>query len=155
MAIEFSSCLNGINNSIYNIPFLNNVFSSIIYTSIVLSILIIILIIFIYPCKKDTPSWILVKLFIYLFTVNAIIFSAQHSMTLNNYKEKSSDVKSDEFITNINKRGGNIYNKENIKVVPNFNEREQIEEDHIEEEINNNKELNVGDMLDAVERSFK
>lgn len=120
MAIEFSNMLNGINNTIYSLPFFNSIFSSIIYTSIILSILIIIIIVFIYPCKEDTPVWILAKLFVYLFTINTLVFSLNHASISNNFREKSNDMISDEFITNINKRGGNAYEKDSIQVIPKF-----------------------------------
>lgn len=159
MAIEFSSFLGNINNTIYSMPFLNCILSSVVYTSIILSILIIIMVLFIYPCKKDTPGWVLVKLFIYIFAINTIIFSARYSMMSNQINEKSNDESSSNFITNINRRGGsNVYNNESIKVVPNFSEHRQVEDDseyneHKKEERPiSNKVITASDMLDDVEK---
>lgn len=124
MAIEFSSFLGNINKSIQSIPFLNVVLSSVIYTSIILSILVIIVMLFIYP-QEHTPGWILVKVFIYIVILNTIVFSAHHAIIKDIYKDTAETKKSEEFMTNINNHKiGGIYQADNIRVVPKFEDHE-------------------------------
>lgn len=151
MAIEFNSFTNNIFNSIYSIPLLNGIFSSILYTSIILTIILIIILLAIYPCEKDTPPWILLRIFLYLVVANTLVFSVHHSIISNKYEEKYSNDESGKFITNINRKGGNsIYNKESIEVKPNFAEYEISDE---VEQPQDNPKLTISDILDSVENT--
>lgn len=150
MAIHFSEFLSDINSSIYNIPIFNTILSSVVYSSIILSILVIVMLIFVYP-SDGIPSSVLVKMFVYLFVVNTLIFSAHYSVMSSKYKEKSSINKSDEFITNINRRGG-AYDKDNIKVMPNFMSQEKLDRDTEPE--TESEPQTVNDMLMSVEKTL-
>ena len=122
MAIEFNTLFNNIDYAIYSIPIVSNIFSSILYTSIVLSIIVIIIVLFIYPFKNDTSIWVLSKLFIYLSVANLVIFSSQHSIISNKYKLQNTNAESKQFINSINQKGGRVYSDEDIKVVPKIKE---------------------------------
>jgi hypothetical protein len=158
MSIEFSELLNTINSKVYSIPIFNTILSSVIYTSIILSILLIVILVFIYPCAEDTPSWAFAKIFIYLFIANTVIFSAHYSIMSNKYKEKIVDRASTDFITNINRRGGSIYDRDSIRVVPKFEERRINIPDECEQPTPSapipDEQLTVGDMLDRVEKAL-
>lgn len=161
MAIEFSQFLNTFTNEFYSVPMFNGIFSSVVYSSVLLSILLIIILLFINPVEKGLSGSILLKLFIYLVTVNAFIFSIHHSVISNNIKYKSHDANSNEFIMNINKRGGGIYDKENIKVMPMFKEstyknrdEQDTESEPEQEQDTEYKVQTVSDMLDSVEKSI-
>jgi hypothetical protein len=67
MTIEFNSFFGNISNSIYLVTGLNHIFSSVLYTSLVLSIMIIIMVMLIYPGEEKSPSWLIIKLFLYVF----------------------------------------------------------------------------------------
>ena len=153
MSIEFSELLNTINNKLYAIPILSTILSNVVYTSITLSILLIIILIFIYPCAEDTSSWAFAKLFIYLFIANTVVFSIHYSIMSNKYKEKIVEKNSSDFITNINRRGGAVYDKDTIRVVPKFETRieDQIEDDA---ESVKNEPLTVSELLDNVENNL-
>lgn len=154
MAIEFSSFIGNIHNSIYSVPILHTILSNVIYTSIVLSIILIILLLVIYPCKSDTPSWVMLKVFTYLVIVNTIVFSVHRSVLSNKYKEESSFKDNENIYNNINKVGGvGIYDEENIKVVPTFsNQNDSCAEQSQSYHHNENKEVTVSDILDDVEQ---
>lgn len=147
MSIHFSEFINDVNSSIYNIPIFNTILSSVVYSSIILSILVIVLLIFVYPAD-GIPSWVLVKMFIYLFIINTMIFSAHYSVMSSKCKEKSNNSKSEEFINNINRRGG-AYDKDNIQVLPNF---KIIEKEELPDVINTHATVN--DMLLSVENTL-
>lgn len=123
MPIEMSTFLGGMTNSVYSVTGFNKIFSSVAYTSIILSVIILIILMFIYPCKKDTPSWILLKVLLYVFIINIAILSLHNSIIKNDYKEKYLNTNIDTFMTNINNRDNAIYEQDNVKVMPNFVER--------------------------------
>jgi hypothetical protein len=151
MLIEFNSIISSINNSVHSIPLFKKILSNVIYTSIILSIILIIIVMFIYPCKSNTSNWLLVRLFIYLSIMNTIILVSYQSTISNKYKEKYMNDTSSSFITNINnKSGGNIYQKDSIKVVPNFKKSDDYESD---EEIDK-KEMTASNILDYVEQKI-
>lgn len=154
MAIEFSSFLGDVNNTIYSIPVFNTILSNVVYTSIILSIILLIIIIFIYPSDDMTTSS-MIKLFIYIFIANTVVFASYNSFISNKYKEKYMDHSSDQFMTNINKKGGNtVYADENIKVTPKFantdvriyNEENEHKEDY--------KNATTSDILDDLEQTI-
>lgn len=147
MSIEINSLFGNITNSIYSTTGLNNLFVSIIWTSVILSIIIIIILMFMYPAKKGTPAWILFKIFLYIVAINTIILSVHNSIISNNYKEKYLDKSSDQFISNINKSGGYKLNNDHIKVNPSFDQKEYTYE------IKNEKDLtSVNDILNDIEQ---
>jgi hypothetical protein len=158
MAIEFSSVFGTISNGIYSIPFMNTILSSVLYTSIILSILLIIVIMFIYPGKKNSSSWVLVKLFIYLTIANVVVLSAHHSIMNNKYKERDSNDDSVKFIDNISKRGGNVvYANDSVQVIPRFEEREYVEDPLTSDQYNQNggyqpeiREITASQLLDDI-----
>jgi hypothetical protein len=153
MAIQFSEIFNNLNNSVYSVPIFNTILGSIFYTSIILSILVIIMVVFISPDNTIAPTSF-TKMFIYLFIINTLVFSAHYSMQADKYKEKSNEHASTEFITNINRSGGA---HGSIKVVPNFKTRESFPDEEPEHEPAHepeHKELTVSDMLNKIEQSL-
>lgn len=122
MPIEMGTFLGGMTNSVYSVTGLNKIFSSVVYTSIILSIIVLLIIMFIYPCRKDTPSWLLLKVLLYVFIINIAILSLHNSIIKNDYKEKYLNSNIDNFMNNVNNRDNGIYDEENIKVSPTFAE---------------------------------
>jgi hypothetical protein len=120
MTIEFSSFFGNINGGITSLPIVGSILSSVVYTSIILSIILIIVITCILPFKQGTPSALIMKAFIYTFILNAVVFTLHSSTVANRYKEKYTDANDDVFINNINRKGGGIYDDDNVKVIPNF-----------------------------------
>ncbi len=117
------SFLSNICYSVYSTTGLHSVFSSILYTSIILSIIVLLILMFIYPCKKGTPSWILIKIFLYVLSINTIVFAIHNSIIKNNYKEKYLNNNVDTLMQNV--YGGNkspIYETEKLPVEANFRE---------------------------------
>lgn len=152
MTIQFSDFLSDINNSVYSIPFFNVVLSSVIYTSIVLSILVLIMVLFICP-SSEISTITFGKMFIYLFIVNTLVFSAHYSVMGNKLRESSNIQSGDEFISNISRRGG-AYDKDNISVKPNFTPMEKFEEDRPEQIASRAEPVTVSEMLSSVERTL-
>ncbi len=126
MPIEMGTFLGGMTNSVYSVTGLNKIFSSVAYTSIILSIIVLLIIMFIYPCKKDTPSWLLLKVLLYVFIINIAILSLHNSIVKNDYKEKYLNTNIDNFMNNVNNRDNGIYEEENIKVSPTFAQEQNI-----------------------------
>lgn len=153
MAIEFGSFVGNINNGIYSIPFLNTIFSSVLYTSIILTILLIIILLVIQP--EDNSSE-LIKIFLYTFITNVIIFSVHSSIVSNKYKEHYSDKKSYDFISGINdKTGGAIYADETIKVIPQIkNDADSDSDSDSDKNYEEPKVKSISDMLDDVEKKL-
>ena len=152
MAIEFGAFVGNINNSIYSVPLLNMVFSSILYTSIILSILLIVILLVIQP--NEDSSFELFKICVYTFVTNLVIFSVHSSIVSNKYKEQYSADKSYDLINDINdKTGGAIYASETIKVVPQLKVPDDIPDLDMEE-VNEPQVKTISDMLDDVENAI-
>lgn len=153
MAVEFNSFLGGLTNSIYSVVGLNHIFSSVLYTSIVLSVLVVLLIIMLYPCKKGTPMWILFKLFLYVLMLIVVVFSIHNSFIKNDYKEKYLKSNVNNLINNIH--GGHVYGEEMVKVSPQLNQSYDEHESAVYNEPNQSSALMTSsDMLDDLERKI-
>src|SRR6476661_992073 len=115
MTIEFNSISSGITNYIGNKSLLGSILNNVFFTAITLTILLIMMVLFLYPTNSknrksngSNPSNTLVKLFVYLFLTNATVLALHYSITTKKCKEESDLQQSSEFITNINKKGGNV-----------------------------------------------
>lgn len=118
MPIELSNIINSTFGFSFKSRGINNIFTNKIYTSAILTILIIILIMIIYPCKKNTPGYILGKLIFYIFIASLGIIFIHDCVMYNTYESKKEQQVNDEFINNI---GGNIAyegGEDTIKVSP-------------------------------------
>ena len=148
MAIEINSFFGGICNSIYSATGFNRILSSVVYTSLTMSIMIIIAIMLIYPAKKNSPSWLLLKLFLYIFIGITFMFSIHSSFIRNNYKEKYLNSNVNTLMNNIH-GGEAVYNNEKIKVQPNLEIKEEPEEvyEPVKEEPNS-----LSAMIDDLEK---
>lgn len=146
--------LGGVTNSVYSVTGFNKIFSNVAYTAIILSIIMIIIIMFIYPCKKDTPSWLLLKVLLYVFIVNIALLSLHNSIIKNDYKEKYLNSNIDEFMNNVNNRDNGIYGEENIKVSPTFTERQYISGGDRCHYDNKKEFTNTKDILDDIEKKI-
>jgi hypothetical protein len=154
MAIEINSFFGGICNSIYSATGLNHIFSSVLYTSIMLSITIILVIMLLYPGKKGTPVWVIFKLFLYIMMIITVVFSIHNSFIKNNYKEKYLNSNVSDLMDNIH--GGRMYNDEKISVQPHLDSYKiggEIDElDEINENSPDGKRLSLSEMIDDLER---
>ncbi len=143
MPIEISSFLGGISNSIYSITGLNHIFSSVLYTALGLSIVIIIIIMLIYPCKKDTPLWLLFKTFLYIMIVIMMSFSIHSNFIRNNYKEKYLNNNVSTMMNNTH--GGVVYVDEKVDVRPRLDKTYEAMPDEAPPQT-------LSDVLDDLER---
>lgn len=150
MAIEINSFFGGICNSIYSATGLNYIFSSVLYTSLVLSVIIILMILLLYPAKRGSPAWLILKLFLYILMAITIVFSIHNSFIRNNYKEKYLNNNVSSLMDNIH-GGGLVYGNDKIKVQPNL---ESYPEDHSNEEDFDEKPLSLSEMIDDLEKKI-
>lgn len=114
MPIELSNIINSTFGFSFKSRGVNNIFTNKIYTSAILTILIVFLIMIIYPCKKNTPGYILGKLIFYIFIATLGIIFIHDCIMYNNYESKKEQQGSDEFIDNI---GGNIAYEEGKDII--------------------------------------
>ncbi len=149
MAIEIGSFFGGICNSFYFATGLNNIFISITYTSILLSGIIILIIMLIYPCKKNTPLWRLLKVFLYISTASVIILSIHSSFMKNKYKETYLNSNVDKFMDNIH--GGAFYTDDKIKVKPHFESSSRFEDDTESQIKNEPRNHSLSEIIDDIE----
>jgi hypothetical protein len=110
MTIEINTLLNNVVNKVYGAPKSNAVLSSVLYTTLLMSVSVLLIILLIYPTKPNSPVWLLVKTFLYVFMSNAIILILHRNMLKHTYEEKydkGSDV-----------LGGRMFESDKIKVSP-------------------------------------
>ncbi len=153
MTIEFNSFFGSVSNSIYSTTGLNHIFSSVLYTSLSMTIIIIIMVLLIYPARENSPSWIVVKLFLYVFGGVLAIFSVHGSFIKNDYKEKCENNRVNNLMNSIH--GGKfVYNGDSIPVQPNLEHVEEHEEreEHEEERFKTSKPISLSAMIDDLEK---
>ncbi len=151
MTIEINSFFSNISNSMYSAIGLNHVFSSVLYTSIFMTIIIIIMIIIIYPAKEDSPAWLKLKLFLYLFGAILIIFSVHYSFVKNDCKEKYHNDSVRNLMNNIH-GGKTAYNDDFISVQPNLEQDNNLEEDHNLEQNTKEEPVSLSDIINDLEK---
>lgn len=108
---------------------MNGLFTSRIHTTAILTIMVIILIMLLYPCKQNTPMWILLKLGFYIFIVSiSIIFIHDCVLYNKNIKDKESK-NSDSMVENIN-TDNVVYDNDKVKVSPQTIDKEVSNENN-------------------------
>jgi len=96
---------------------MNGLFASRINTTAVLTVMIIILIMLMYPCKQNTPMWILLKLGFYIFITSiSIIFIHDCVLYNKNIKDKESK-NSDSIVGGIN-TDNVVYDNDKVEILP-------------------------------------
>jgi hypothetical protein len=94
---------------------LTRIFKSRIYTTSVLTVMIIILIMIMYPCKQNTPTWLLLKLGFYVFLVSIGVIFIHDCVILNENNEKRLGGEDSDMINAVTNNNDDIF-KENIPV---------------------------------------
>jgi hypothetical protein len=99
-------------------PGLNVIFSNKLYTSTILTLTVLILIMIIYPCKENTPIWVIFKLGFYI-----LIFSSAwlvlHDIIMRKYIiEKYTREKSNDFVGSIGGTSNIATNNDNVDISP-------------------------------------
>jgi hypothetical protein len=101
MPIELSNAVKTTSGWSFASKGMNKIFINKIYTSVVLTCIIIILIMILYPCKKDTPLYILGKLGFYIFISSLSIIFMHDCVIYNKNKSISDDMDNDKFVNAI------------------------------------------------------
>jgi hypothetical protein len=96
---------------------LTRLFNSRIYTTAILTVMVIILIMIMYPCKQNTPTWVLLKLGFYIFIVSIGVIFMHDCVILKENNEKRGDAEDSDIINIVTDKDNNddIFN--NIIVV--------------------------------------
>jgi len=99
---------------------MNGIFVSKFYTSSFLTIIIIVLIMILYPCQRNTPALILVKLGFYIFLASLGMIFIHDCVVYHEYEKEVSGQNSDDFVELISEKnvafGGTT---DVIPVIPN------------------------------------
>jgi hypothetical protein len=120
MPFELGDSLKSTCNWTFQSKGMNNLFCSKFYTTAIMTVMIIVLIMVIYPCKKNTPPWLLFKLGFYVFILSLGIIIMHDGVVLSTLKEKMGGRESETFIDNIHNNYKNIaFNDDSIVVSPN------------------------------------
>lgn len=88
MPIDISSLLKDTGSWAFLSKGMNKLFKSRVYTTAILTMLIIILVMILYPCKENTPTWVLLKLGFYVFLVSIGVIFMHDCVLFHKYKEK-------------------------------------------------------------------
>jgi hypothetical protein len=80
---------------------MNNLFINKLYTSAILTIVVILLIMILYPCKKNTPVYMLGKLGFYIFITSLSIIFIHDCVVYNKNKSNDDISKNNEFVDTI------------------------------------------------------
>ncbi len=148
MPIEISNFFSDINTSMFNIIGLNRIFTSVIYTSLLISVIVMIIVLFLYPYKKSTPSYLFIKSFLYITMAVTIILALHSSFIRTYYRAKSQDTELNSFVDRV---GGNNHSEDSVPIVPSqvISDNQQDIDDDIGE-IMPEKNKTVSEMLDSI-----
>jgi hypothetical protein len=120
MPFELGDSLKNTCNWTFQSNGMNSLFCSKFYTTAITTIMVIILIMIIYPCKKNTPPWLLFKLGFYIFILNLGIIIMHDGVVLSTLKEKMGGNESETFIDHIHSDSkDSAFSNDSIPVSPN------------------------------------
>jgi hypothetical protein len=119
MPFELGNSLKNTCNWTFQSKGMNSLFCSKIYTTTIITVMVIVLIMIIYPCKKNTPTWLLFKLGFYVFILTLGIIVMHDGVVLTALKEKIGGRESESFIDNIHSDKNIAFGDESITVSPN------------------------------------
>jgi hypothetical protein len=119
MPIDITNTLTNGGNWTFMSKGLSRLFGSRIYTTAILTLMIIILIMIMYPCKLNTPTWILLKLGFYIFLVSISVIFMHDCVILNAEGIKKGGDDEDEVINSITRGGDDVaFSSEKVEVKP-------------------------------------
>lgn len=101
MPIELSNSLKSTCGWNFASKGMNGLFVSRFYTTAILTIFIIILIMVLYPCKKNTSLWVLVKLSFYIFLVSLGVIFTHDCVVYHEYERNTEQTDSEKFINSL------------------------------------------------------
>jgi hypothetical protein len=119
MPFELGNSLKSTCNWTFQSRGMNSLFYSKIYTTAIMTMLVIVLIMIIYPCKKNTPTWLLFKLGFYIFILTLGIIVMHDGVVLTTLKEKIGGRENESFINNIHSDKNIAFGDESVIVSPN------------------------------------
>lgn len=100
---------------------MTSLFISRFYTTAILTVFIIILIMILYPCQKNTPTWILLKLGFYIFIVSLGMIFIHDCVVYHEYEKEKEHNASEKFIGELDGEDNVAFqgSDDKIKVEPN------------------------------------
>lgn len=148
MTIEIGYFFNDVCNSTLN-SYIGSVFKNVLYASLLLTFLILIIIFFMYPCKKDIPYFVYIRMILYIFGVVLGILSIHNRITEINAEELYSSSINKEIYKTV--KGGNnlVYEpKSHVKISPKYTETEF--QDHYDENKPSLDDIDSEDILEHI-----
>ncbi len=146
--LEFGSLFDGITNKIYNNATYRNIFTNTIYCALLITVIIMLLISAMYPYKRNTPTWVVMKLGIYIFIATVACLFVFKSFIKNKYESQMRNDKKDSIFKNMDindvTRGGDV-----VAVVPNI-----VAEEAKPDPPKFDADASIEDMLDSLENSI-
>ena len=113
MPIDITSTLSQGESLTFLSKGLTRLFNSRIYTTAILTVMVIILIMIMYPCKQNTPTWVLLKLGFYIFIVSIGVIFMHDCVILKENNEKRGDAEDSDIINIVTDKDNNddIFNE--------------------------------------------
>ena len=96
---------------------INNIFCNKFYTAGILTVMIIVIIMVIYPCKKGTSLFIMVKLAFYVFIVSYVVIFIHDGVIHQKTETENENVENEKFIKGLGETDP-VYEGDNINVSP-------------------------------------
>jgi hypothetical protein len=118
MPFELGDSLKSTCNWTFQSKGMNSLFFSKFYTTAIITVMVIVLIMIIYPCKKNTPSWLLFKLGFYVFIMTLGIIVMHDGVVLTKLKEKIGGRENEDFINDMHDNKDIAFGDDLIAVSP-------------------------------------
>ena len=130
MPFELGDSLKSTCNWTFQSKGMNGLFFSKFYTTAIITVMVIVLIMIIYPCKKNTPSWLLFKLGFYVFILTLGIIVMHDGVVLTTLKEKIGGRENEDFINGIHDNKHSAFGGESITVSPSIQTTREYDNDN-------------------------
>lgn len=97
----------------------NKFFLNKFYSALALTIAIILIIMVLYPCKKETPIYLLLKVGLYIFIGSVSIIFIHDIALIDNYKTHINKQDTEKIIDVISGHENTGFHNETIEIKPN------------------------------------
>lgn len=118
MPCDISSTLQDSCRAVFGLKFFNTIFSSTIWTAILITVIIIILLLTLIPVKENTETKILFKFMFYTaLSVIGVLFLHGGSLKINNQESIDNNISTD-LLDRIEGKENNIVDSKRVEVTP-------------------------------------
>ena len=101
MTIDLNSSISKVSHYAFGSSALNSILSSSIFVAGVISLIMIVIVMILYPAKKNTPFFLICKMFVYMFFISWVVIFLHDGVVRYTFNDKQNENTSDDFMHNM------------------------------------------------------